>query len=217
VVSRNPAVPLQPKMAGRGPRYAGLSPSNVPLSGGVKMQMANAPTAVQRTVQQLSAGAQIEDFERGTWNGKTVYEAAFKRGGQNVELQVLENGSVLTQGPAGDTSATSQAALGTSTTAVQPRYAGLAETNVPISGGQKIPFTGAPQPVQEAVNLIASGARIEDMERGQWNGRTVYEAAFKKNGQHIELQVLEDGSIVTHAPAGAATGAPAPGTINTFP
>jgi len=217
VISPTPAVPQQPKVAAaRGPKYAGLSPSNVPLSGGVKEQMANAPTAVQRTVQKLSGGAKIEDFERGTWNGRTVYEAAFKKGGTHVELQVLDNGAVLTQAPVGDAAA-SQAAVSKTTAPVQPRYAGLATSNVQLSGGSKIPFIGAPQPVQEAVNLIAAGANIEDMERGQWNGRTVYEAAFKKNGQHIELQVLEDGSILTHGPAGSAVGAPAAGTINTVP
>ena len=179
------------------------------------MQMADAPTAVQRTIQQLSGGVKIEDLERGLWNGKTVYEAAFKKGGQHVELQVLDNGAVLTQAPV-DPSA-SQAAVSTTTAPVQRRYPGLATSNVPLSGGSKIPFIGAPQPVQQAVNLIAAGANIEDMERGQWNGRTVYEAAFKKNGQHIELQVLEDGSILTHGPAGSAAGAPPTGTIGTVP
>jgi uncharacterized membrane protein YkoI len=211
VISKNPAIPAQQKVAkGKSPKYAGLSPNNVPLSGGAKMQVINAPTAVQRTVQQLSGGANIEDFERGQWNGRTVYEAAFKKNGQHVELQILEDGSVLTSGP-------TVASTTTTPTALQPRYAGLSPSNVPISGGAKIPFIGAPQAVQDAVNLIAAGANIEDMERGQWNGRTVYEAAFKKNGQHIELQVLEDGSIVTHGPAGSAVGGPASGTITTIP
>jgi uncharacterized membrane protein YkoI len=208
IVSPTPAIGFQPK-------YAGLSQSNVPLSAGAKMPLASAPKAVQKTVQKVSNGARVEDFERGQWNGRTVYQAAFKKNGQHTELQVLDDGTILTQAPVGGAASSAQASAATGTTGFQPRYAGLADVNVPLSGGSKLSFQSAPQSVKDTVNHFAAGARVEDMESGTWNGRTVYEAAFKKNGQNIELQVLEDGSLLTHAPAGAAVGAPASGTINT--
>ena len=175
--------------------------------------LANAPATVQQTVRQIAGAAQIEDLERGVWNGRTVYEAAFKRNGQHTELQVLEDGSILTQGLTAGASPSAQQGISNGT-GFQPRYAGLSDSNVPLSGGSKLPFDSAPQAVKDAVNSFAAGAPIEDMERGNWNGRVVYEAAFKKNGQHMELQVLEDGSFVTRGPVSAA-GAPAVGTSAT--
>ena len=69
----------------------------------------------------------------------------------------------------------------------------------------------APRPVQNTIQHMANGARVEDFGRGEWNGRTVYQAAFKRNGQNVELQILDDGSVLTTQPALAA-GAPPIGT-----
>jgi hypothetical protein len=90
------------------------------------------------------------------------------------------------------------------------RYAGLSTENIPLSAGAKMSLPEAPRVVQTTVNAIANGARIEDFERGEWNRRTVYQADFKRNGQNVELQVLDDGSVLTAQPA-TAEGAPATG------
>jgi hypothetical protein len=82
---------------------------------------------------------------------------------------------------------------------------------VQLSGGAKVDMNSAPQPVQNTLRQITAGAQVEDLERGTWNGRTVYQAAFKRNGQHTELQILDDGSVLTKQLPTAA-GSPAPGT-----
>ncbi len=185
-------------------RHAGLAKENVRLSGGIKMELDRAPMEVRRTVSRMAVGAKIEDFEYGSWEGRGVYQAAFKRDGEHVELQVLEDGSLLTSAAEGSAVAGGRGGRGW-----RARHAGLADTNVPLSGSVKIDLGAAPREVQTTVTRMANGARIEDLERGQWNGRTVYEAGFKRNGSHTELQVLEDGTILTKAPAGAVGG---PGT-----
>jgi hypothetical protein len=218
VVSQTPVANWQP-------RYASLADRNVPLSAGAKMAFNAAPEPVRTTVQQMANGARIEDFERGEWSGRTIYQAAFKRNGQNIELQVLDDGSLVSKMPFGEPWSAQAAAnavprpasvqdpnlirpLGPAASSV--RYAGLSTDNIPLSAGAKMSLAEAPRVVQTTVNAIANGARIEDFERGQWNTRTVYQAAFKRNGQNIELQVLDDGSVLTAEPA-AAVGAPATG------
>jgi len=212
VVSQTPVAP-----ASWQPRYSNLATQNVPLSAGAKVALISVPVPVQTTITNVAAGAQIEDLERGQWNGRTVYQAAFKRNGQNVELQVLDDGALLNSKPfgaatdpnfAGTPVAKFPGTLGRAANDI--RYAGLADGNVQLSGGAKMPFTEAPRAVQTTVNAFANSAPVEDFERGDWNGRTVYEAAFKRNGENIELQVLDDGSILTRQPATAA-GAPAAG------
>jgi len=239
IVSGVPATRFQP-------RYAGLADTVVPLSAGAKMAFDTAPRAVQTTVNHIANGARVEDFERGTWNGRTVYQAAFKRNGQHTELQVLDDGTIVGKAPvdsAGSAQASAQPGSAPTTTASttnpqagpdygntylnrranrdangarQPRYAGLADQNVQLSGGSKVQITEAPRSVQNTITRVANGAQIEDLERGTWNGRTVYEAAFKRNGQTVELQVLEDGSVLTKDP-GSATGSPAAGVTGTAP
>jgi uncharacterized membrane protein YkoI len=238
------------RAAGFQPRYMGMADKNVPLAGGSKLAFEAAPREVQKTVQHVAAGARIEDFERGQWNGRTVYQAAFKNNGQHTELQVLEDGAILTKEPPSSASGNARASAGQPARTIQKnpsnsgllsgtyptlqrpgetasanadanaaasgnvRYAGLAESNVQLSGGAKVDLNSAPAPVQSTLRQLTGGAQVEDLERGQWNGRTVYEAAFKRNGQHTEIQVLDDGSVLTKQLPTAA-GAAAPGTAGT--
>ena len=231
--------PVVGKGGARGfqPRYMGMADKNVALSGGSKMAFTSAPESVQKTVQHVAGGAKVEDFERGQWNGRTVYQAAFKQNGQHTELQVLEDGTVLTKEPPGVGDGRAQArgirtnrgnsgllggtfqrpgqpagVNGTDSSGV--RYAALSDNNVQISGGAKVDMNSAPAPVQNTLRQVAGAAQIEDLERGTWNGRTVYEGAFKRNGQNVEVQVLDDGSVLTRQLPTAA-GSPAPGTAGT--
>jgi uncharacterized membrane protein YkoI len=202
--------------AGWRPRF-GTADANLQLSGGVKLPLNQAPQAVQETVTQMTHGAPVEDFERGMANGRTVYEAAFKRNGQNTELQVYDDGSLVRRFPfnegRGSRASTSAA---TSQTFNGPRYAGLADKNQSLSNLKDLSLNQAPAPVQSTVNYMASGARITGFESGTWNGRTVYDAQYTQNGKFVELQVLEDGSILPRDPA-TVTGSTTPAVPSKAP
>lgn len=66
-----------------------------PLGGAVKVQMESLPPNIQRIIRNHANGAAIEDIDRGTLNGKVVYEAAFKRNDRTIEVRVAEDGTVL--------------------------------------------------------------------------------------------------------------------------
>ncbi|MDX1952766.1 MAG: PepSY-like domain-containing protein [Verrucomicrobiota bacterium] len=161
-----------------------LVSSNVTLSASVQVQPSEVPVPVVRAFHNQIGRRSIEDVERGTWNGRTVYQAAYQLNGQPVRLQVFEDGTPVTTSPAIGSAATSQ--TGSSTNF----------SNVQLSGGVKIQQSELPAAVLNAIKTQAGSAQIEDIERGAWNGRTVYEAAYKNRGQHTELQVFEDGSLV---------------------
>lgn len=166
---------------------AGLAGGPVTLANTSRIGLIEAPVAVQRALQnQFVGGAQLQALHKGEWNKQTIYEASYEKNGKREKFQVTETGqpvvATLPAAPAG------------------PKYAGLADANVQIAGGAKMNFTDAPKPVQNTINQLSNGARVEDFEKGQWNGRVVYEAAFKKDGKHMELQVLEDGSLLTKQP-----------------
>jgi len=69
--------------------------SRASLSNATKVPLEQLPAIVQQRLRAAAAGAAIEDIDKGTLNGKTVYEAAFKQGGKTVELRVDELGHVI--------------------------------------------------------------------------------------------------------------------------
>jgi uncharacterized membrane protein YkoI len=147
-----------------------------------KVKFEELPRSVQRTIRAQTAGAPVEDIDRENRNGRIVYEVAFKKNGENTELQVYDDGS-LVNAPAGTT---------TSTVTPRSRINGSGS----LSGASKVNFDQLPRPVQKAIRAEAADAQVEDVDKGTMNGQTVYEAAFKRGGEHVELRVAEDGTIL---------------------
>lgn len=179
----------------------GLAQQNLTLANKTGVTINETPQAVQTAIHSQLQNAPVDTIQRGIWNGQSIYEITYHDNGRLQTVQITEAGQpVVSKTPAAGW---------------QPRYSNLAEKNVPLSSGAKLALNSAPRAVQTTVNQLANGVRIEDFERGEWNGRTVYQAAFKRNGQHVELQILDDGAVLTKAPAlpaAAATGAPANAT-----
>lgn len=74
---------------------AAATASRASLSNSTKVSLNSLPPIVQQRLRAGAAGATIEDIDKGTLNGKTVYEAAFKQGGKTVEFRVDELGNVI--------------------------------------------------------------------------------------------------------------------------
>jgi hypothetical protein len=180
---------------------AGPAVSTLTLANKSPIAITEAPPLVQKAVLEQVRGVGVELLEKGIWNGQTVYQATYTRDGQQALFQVTENGQPLISK--------------TIVPPYQPRYAGLATINVPLGAGAKMPYSQAPEAVREAVNYFAGNAPIEDFQRGVWKGKTVYEAAFNKNGERVRFQFLDDGSVLSPSPAGAVIPAtpPAPAAV----
>ncbi|MDB6024985.1 MAG: hypothetical protein JWM68_1208 [Verrucomicrobiales bacterium] len=69
--------------------------TTTPLGGATKVSFNDVPQAAKNAITAQANGAAIEDVDKGTVNGQTVYEAAFKKNGKTYELQVKEDGTVL--------------------------------------------------------------------------------------------------------------------------
>jgi uncharacterized membrane protein YkoI len=67
----------------------------IPLRDSKKVTFKDLPTAVQNTVRAQAGPAAIEDIDKGTLNGRVVYEAAFKKDGRHTELRVAEDGALV--------------------------------------------------------------------------------------------------------------------------
>lgn len=218
------------------------------LSDAQKVELNQVPAAVAKTIQERAQRNRIEDIDRGRLGGRMVYQAAFKLDDRHTELRVAENGQFLGMQQRGGKSQrfgmgeeerirfrdlpapvrsgfqrVAQDAVVTEITksktglylasirgsrrgdnlkilenglVVQPQSAAEEDYTVPLSGAKKVEWRQLPSPVQETIRREAGTAAIEVLQVGTWSGRTIYQAAFKRDGQHEELQVTEQGSIV---------------------
>src|SRR5439155_13317467 len=66
-----------------------------PLRDARKVTFNELPSAVQNSIRGQAGPAAIEDIDKGTLNGRVVYEAAFKKDGRHTELRVAEDGSLV--------------------------------------------------------------------------------------------------------------------------
>lgn len=53
------------------------------------------PPAVRATIEREVGKGRLEEIERETRNGRTVYEVEFERDGKDREIHVAEDGTVL--------------------------------------------------------------------------------------------------------------------------
>jgi uncharacterized membrane protein YkoI len=148
------------------------------------------PAAVQRTLGIAAGSARIENLERGTYQGQSVYQADFTQDGRRVELQVREDGSILYDPRTLGAKPANRIRWGSAT----PASSG---SRVTLSATQKVDRNSLPVPVQRRLNSYLGNKSVEDIDRGTWQGKTVYEVAFKDDhGKHVELQIDDKGNVV---------------------
>lgn len=139
------------------------------------------PASVQRTVEANEKGP-VKKVIRHSIDGKTTYEVELERDNAiNPRLLVAEDGTLLRPG------------FNTTDTypLVDPYYVG------PIGGyDSMLRIEDLPGPVQATVQKQAAGREIADLDREQWEGRTVYEVEFREKGRNAQIHVAEDGTLL---------------------
>jgi hypothetical protein len=214
VVSDVPATPWAP-------RYSFVADAG-PMPGvTTKLAFNSAPRPVQTTIMNLANGARIEDFGRGDLHGRVFYVATFLRDGQRVRAQVFDDGSILrTAGAPAVVSAQDLKNGGADLTALPPTVPASPDLPVvppapaPPPAQTSMRLGEAPLAVQAAVNQASYGARIDDFSRIESAGRVVYQATFRRNGERVTLQALENGAVLNISPA---AGAPPAGSAGAGP
>jgi uncharacterized membrane protein YkoI len=150
-----------------------------------EMKFEDLPPAVQATVRQQSGGTKITDIDREDRTGKTVYEIEFEKDGDNTEIHVADDGSVLPEEATGLAARTDRDSV-TGT--------GTDRTRVRASMSPK--FSELPAAVQQTVQQHGAQAEIEDIDREARDGKTVYEIEFRREGPNREIVVAEDGTLI---------------------
>ena len=57
--------------------------------------------------------------------------------------------------------------------------------------------TDLPKSVRKTLRREAAGGKIEEIEKEQENGKTVYEAEVEIDGQEYEIEIAGDGTLLS--------------------
>lgn len=208
----------------------GLQADIQQLQSGTKVKFEQLPSAVQNAVKSQAGGNTIEDIDKGTLSGKTIYEVAFKENGKHNELRVAEDGNVvdrIVDGKSTLTASTSVPATPAPTPAPTFPTAPTRQTGQQIAydagfedslkNTQKISYDQVPEAVKRIVKERGRGTEIQDVERGVGGGVNAYQIAYKKNGRHIELRATEDGQKIKEVADGKVIYRQVPASLNQLP
>ncbi len=137
------------------------------------------PPAVKATILSEAAGAEIKEIERETKGGRTIYEAEFLVNGEEVEIKVAPDGTLLGR-----------------------------EVEREEDDEDDIAIGQVPEPARTALITLAGNAQITRAEREREDGILVYEAAWVTNGTKHEAAVTADGTLIETEEIIAAEKAP---------
>ncbi len=142
-----------------------------------EVSIEEVPAAVRATIEAEAKDGTIEEVEMETENGQTVYEADVIIDGQEIEIQVAPDGTLLgkeTEDDEGDDD----------------------DEDDEDEDEQEVSLDDVPAAVKETILKEAGDAEIEEVVKETEDGQTVYEAEFEVDGKEIEIEVAEDGTLL---------------------
>lgn len=185
-----------PNGAARDAKSVARTNSIAGFTGGQQAPLNWASETAQNKLRSLANGASIDSFQKGQFQGKTAYQAAYKMNGREVMLVLGEDGTVLASSPANLAGVATGAVTTTTTTKSGPTIAGF-------TGAQSAPMNWASEAVQNKFKQMANGATIDNFQKGQFQGRTAFEGSWTQNGQTTTVIVADDGTVMSSSPTAA--------------
>jgi uncharacterized membrane protein YkoI len=161
------------------------------ISQGVKNVLSNPkledlPAAVQKTIQDQSQGAKISDIDREDRTGRTVYEVEFENEGNNREIHIASDGTLMSQDQV-------RTQMGWDTETDRTR----------VRDAKNLKLTDLPAAVQATAKQHGADAEVEDIDTYRRDGKLVYEIEFRRDGPNREIHVAQDGSLMDVKQIGA--------------
>jgi uncharacterized membrane protein YkoI len=146
-----------------------------------EVSIEEVPDAVRATIDAEAKGGTIGEIEMETENGRTVYEADAIIDGQEVEIQVASDGTLLgkeTEDDEGDYDDDE------------------GDNEDEDEDEEEVSLDAVPAAVKATILKEAAGAEIEEVVKETEDGQTVYEAEFEADGKEIEIEAAADGTLL---------------------
>jgi uncharacterized membrane protein YkoI len=183
---------------------AGTAPADARDAGPIsqKIRYEQLPDNVKRVADSYTQGSEINDIDRRTKDGRTVYEIGYKRndGSAQQELLLSENGQVLSSSSASANDNSTSAAASSSSSGRQPNYRGVIpgqRSNNEVARLRTIQYDQLPATVRSVSDSRLSDGHVSQVQRVLQNGSISYQIDFKKeDGRSQQLVVSEDGRVL---------------------
>lgn len=130
------------------------------------------PAAVKATILAQANGATIQEIEMETKDGKTVYEAEVIINGQEVDIVVAPDGTLIGKETEDNDDGDDE-------------EGGIEEI---------VTLDDVPAAAKETILKEAAGAEIVEVVKEIEDGRTVYEAEVIIDGHEVDIVVAPDGT-----------------------
>lgn len=167
-----------------------------------KISYEQLPENVKRVADSYTQGAEVNDVDRRTKDGRTVYEIGFKRddGGAQQELLLAEDGQVLSNSRASASASGNSTATSSSSTTGQPNYRGVIPGQRASSSSahsRTMQYDQLPPTVRSVADSRLSDGHVSQVQRMIQNGSISYQIDFKKeDGRNQQLVLAENGRVI---------------------
>jgi len=141
------------------------------------------PAAVMATIVEAAQGAAIGEIEMDTEDGQVVYEAEVIIDGQEVDIEVAADGSLLAKEADEDDEE-------------EEADDGDDEEEEEEQQEEIVSLDAVPAAVKATIENEAAGAEIKEVEMETEDGVTVYEAEVIIDGQEVDIKVAADGTLL---------------------
>ena len=158
-----------------------------------RLEMSQLPDAVQRTVQTELKNGPVSRIEEVTTNGKVMYQVTFNKSDGTDKVIYLNGDGTYVQNNT-PTTASSRIRHSWDALTRSPKGSGA------LVGSRTVDFGSLPTAVQNAFRTEAGASGIQNIQEGQLNGQTVYQAAINRNGQNLQVRVDSGGYILSTMP-----------------
>ncbi|HWN94605.1 MAG TPA: PepSY-like domain-containing protein [Methylomirabilota bacterium] len=146
-------------------------------------QLSETPAAVQASVKRVVSNAEIEDVDRETRNGRTVYDVEVKQEGLNRHLKIAEDGSVLADSNNRDSRTFGER--------VRERIGIDQNTDASTMTLDQLPAAA-----QKTIRDNTEVGTLKPIKRETRDGRVQYDVEAEKDGKNLRLTVGEDGTLL---------------------
>jgi uncharacterized membrane protein YkoI len=149
------------------------------------VKLKQLPPSVQSVINSETSNGPVQRIQQMAHNGRAIYKVMYQKPDGSQKLVYLnKDGTYVSDQPQ---------------TAIGAPPANTTGSRTSLSNASKVPYTQLPAAVQRAIKASAGAAPVEDIDKGMLNGKTIYEVAFKQNGQTVELRLDEQGNVIQDA------------------
>jgi uncharacterized membrane protein YkoI len=147
------------------------------MDGETEVSIDKVPAVVKAAIDAEAKGGTIGEIEMETENGRTVYEADVIIDGQEVEIQVAPDGTLLGK-------------------KTEDNDEQGDDDDGDEENEEEVSLDNVPAAVKATILKEAAGAEIEEVVKETEDGQTVYEAEVIINGQEADIKVAADGTLL---------------------